>query len=219
MPRNLCRHISLSIIVSSLILLPAMAHADLNKGLLAGWNHSDWDYNWPYDEDSLHPKNGMCFGVYLGAEVSGLLGWRTEVLYTQKGAKTQSQAMDEEGVALGEINTYYNVDYLEIPLLFSMTIPTGGAVRPVFLAGPAIGFELSATKKTEYPSGIDFPFNDDGDFDTDFGTDFSWIIAGGVDIDAGGKVINLQVRYIMGQKKVYAQSTNTTLSVMAGFGI
>ncbi len=45
------------------------------------------------------------------------------------------------------------------------------------------------------------------------------VFAGGIDIDAGGKVVDLQVRYVMGLQEVYLTSKNRTLSVMAGFGI
>ena len=201
-------------------LLPVNANAQLDKGLLVGWNRSDWDHQVAgITDDVFEPKNGFCAGGYLSGKMSGHLGWRAEILYTRKGAVMKSMGTDENGVATGEIQFFHNVDYLEIPFLFSWTIPTRSAVRPVFYLGPAIDFELSAKIQAEYPSGVQNEFNADETLDTASSTDFSLIFGGGIDIDTGGKVINLQVRYIMGTQEVYHTAKNKTLSVMAGFGI
>ena len=201
-------------------LLPVIVNAQLDKGLLVGWNQSDWDHEVPgFTDDVFESKNGFCVGGYLGGIVSGHFGWRGEILYTRKGAVMKSMGTDENGVATGEIRFYHNVDYLEIPFLFSWTIPTRSAVRPVFFLGPAIGFELSARIQTEFPSGVQNDFIADDTLDTSNSTDFSLIFGGGIDIDAGGKVINLQVRYVMGTQEVFHTAKNKTLSVMAGFEI
>lgn len=203
-----------------LCLLPMNVNAQLDKGFLVGWNRSNWDHQpTGSTDDVFEPKNGFCAGGYLGGKVSGHLGWRGEILYTRKGALMKSTGTDENGVPTGEIHFFHNVDYLEIPFLFSWTIPTRSAVRPVFYLGPAIDFELSAKVQVEYPSGVQIDFNADETLDTATKTDFSLIFGGGIDIDAGGKVINLQVRYVMGTQEIYHTAKNKTLSVMAGFGI
>ena len=195
-------------------------NAQLDRGLLVGWNRSDWDFEpaWA-TEDLFEPKNGFCAGGYLGGKMIGQLGWRGEILYTRKGAVRTLMGADENGEPTGEIHFFHNVDYLEIPLLISLTIPTRGAVRPVFYVGPAVDFELSAKTHAEYPSGVQNDYNPDETLETANSTDFSVIFGGGIDIDAGGKVINLQVRYVMGAKEIFYTAKNKTLSVMAGFGI
>ncbi len=213
--------ISVSLMIFFLFcLLPVKVNAQLDKGLLVGWNGSDWDYHPAWSsKDLFEPKNGFCAGGYLGGKVAGHLGWRGEILYTRKGAVMKAMGTDENGEPMGEIRFFHNVDYLEIPFLFSLTIPTGGAVRPVFYLGPAVDFELSAKTHAEYPSGVQNDFNADETLTTSKSTDFSLIFGGGIDIDAGGKVISLQVRYVMGTQEVYLTAKNKTLSVMAGFGI
>jgi len=201
-------------------LLPVSVNAQLDKGLLVGWNRSDWDFQPAWSkEDLFESKNGFCAGGYLGGEMSGHLGWRGEFLYTRKGAVMSFLGTDENGEPTGEIRYFHNVDYLEIPFLISWTILTHSAVRPVLYLGPAVDFELSAKAHAEYPSGVLNDFESDKTLDTSTSTDFSLIFGGGIDIDAGGKVINLQVRYVMGTQEVYNTAKNKTLSVMAGFGI
>ena len=201
-------------------LLPLNADAQLDKGLIAGWNHSDWDHTPPHtSQDIFEPINGFCAGGYLGGKVSTRFGWRGEILYTRKGAVLKGLFVDENAEPQGEFKRTHQVDYLEIPFLMTWTIPTGGAVRPVFYLGPALDFELSSKVETEYPSGVQNPFSEEPEFNTSSSTDFSLIFGGGIDIDAGGKVINLQIRYVMGTAEVYHTAKNKTLSVMAGFGI
>ncbi|MEN8006101.1 MAG: outer membrane beta-barrel protein [Candidatus Krumholzibacteriota bacterium] len=219
MSRRFCFSISLSFFFSILFAVPAVADPGLAKGLIAGWGPSDWEFQPAAGEDTFESKNGFCAGAYLGGTMSGQFGWRGEVLFTRKGARSVNRAIDENGNDLGDLETEYNVDYLEVPLLVTWTFPLAGAVRPVIQFGPAIDFELSARKETSYPSGIQLPFNDDGDIQTAGSTDFSLVVAGGIDIDAGGKVVNLQVRYVMGQLEVYRTFKNKTLTFMAGFGI
>lgn len=201
-------------------LLPLNADAQLDKGIIAGWNHSDWDHTPPNtSQDIFEPISGFCAGGYLGSKVSTRFGWRGEILYTRKGAVLKALYVDENGVPGGELKMTHQVDYLEIPFLVTWTIPTRGPVRPVFYLGPSLDFELSSRIETEYPSGVQNPFSEEPELSTSSSTDFSLIFGGGIDIDSGGKVINLQVRYVMGTLEVYRTAKNKTLSVMAGFGI
>jgi hypothetical protein len=203
-----------------MFFLPPDADAQLDKGFLAGWNRTDWDFQVPgLSDDIFEPKNGFCAGLFVAGNVSGVFGWRGEILYTRKGALAKSNATDENGQFLGELNTFYNVDYLEIPLLATFTIPTGGAVEPVLFLGPALDFELSAEMKSEYPSGVSIQNNSTEDLDDTRSSDYSLIFGAGVDIVSGPHLIMLQVRYVLGLEEVYFSAKNKTLSVVAGFGI
>lgn len=220
MPLRLQWHQPVTVLVCVLFLWPAPATAQLDKGLVVGWNNSEWiDPPNPTGGDVFESRNGFCAGMYLGGNFSKYFGLRTEALYTQKGAKAVSPGTTENGANLGEVDTFYNVDYLEVPLLITLVIPTGGAVRPMFLAGGAIDFQLSATQEVRYPGGVQNDFGANQALDTRTDTDFSWLFAGGVAIATGTKVITLQVRYIVGTEEIYAAARNRTLSVMAGFGI
>lgn len=217
MPFRFSSRLAVPFFVLILAGATAPARAQLDKGLMGGWNRSDWVS--ANAEVDFEPQNGFCAGFYLGTVFSDQWGFRGEVLYTRKGAQSTSSPTDENGDPLGEVDTVFQVDYLEIPLLISFSIPTGGAVRPVFQAGPAVDFQLSAQGTAKYTSGVDIPFDSEQEIQTQTSTDFSLVFSGGIDIDAGAQVINFQIRYVMGLKEIYAQGKNRTLSLIAGFGI
>jgi hypothetical protein len=198
---------------------PTLSEAGFSKGLLAGWNNSDWDHTAYYEDDFFQPKNGFCAGLFVGKNLSGVFGLRGEVLYTRKGAKNSQLATNEDAVNLGEVEFVFNVDYLEIPLLATFTFSTSSSVRPMFFLGPAVDFELSSSVDSKYTGGVDYPFQANDGMETLSSVDLSLIFGGGMDIDAGGKIINIQVRYVMGMKEIYYTAKNKTLSIMAGFEI
>ena len=196
------------------------ASAQLQKGLFAGWNNTGWTGSVPGDSgDSFESKSSYCFGAHLGGELSGNFSWRAEIIYSRKGAKTVQLGTDESGTSTGDVHYYFNVNYLEIPALATYTIPTRGAFSPVLYLGPAIDFELSSELDAQYPSGVKYAFAGDQNLDETSSPDFSLIFAGGVDIDTGNTLVNVQIRYVMGLKEIYRSSKNRTLTVMAGIGI
>ena len=204
-----------------LVIFPATdADAQFFKGIIGGWNLTSWSFSediTPYPE--FESKNGYCVGLFAGGYLSEVFGWRAEVLYTRKGVMDVQSSTNEDGQFLGEVNNFYNVDYLEIPLLANFTIPTGGRIKPALFLGPAFDFELSAKVQTEYPSGVENKNQAGWDLDNTRSTDFSLIFGGGVEIESGPHLILLQIRYVMGLKEVYYTAKNQTLSVMAGFGL
>lgn len=219
---RLSRTVFLSAIAVSFVIFVfhSPASAQLQKGLVAGWNYSDWTNGISgISEETFEPKNSYCFGAHLGGTFSGNFGWRGEILYSRKGAKNVQAGTDENGASTGDLNYFFNVNYLEIPALVTFTIPTGGAVMPVLYLGPAIDFELSSDLDSQYSSGVKYTYADSDNLEDTVSPDFSMIFAGGVDIDAGNTVVNIQVRYVMGLKEVYLSSKNRTLSIMAGIGI
>jgi hypothetical protein len=211
--------------IASICLLAAVttasrADAQLQKGLFAGWNQTTWTGHVPdLPKESYDSKTGYCFGAFLGDSLTGNFGWRAEILYSRKGAKTVQTGTDENGSATGDVDYFFNVDYLEIPALLTFSIPMRRKVTPVLSLGPAMGFELSSKLDARYPSGVKYAYADDSGLADTVSPDFSMVFAGGVDIDAGTTVVNVQVRYVMGLTEVYEASKNRTLTIMAGIGI
>jgi hypothetical protein len=202
------------------LVFVAPASGQIQKGLVAGWNQSDWDHEIPGTSDDIfQAKNGYCFGVWAGDKYRGNFGWRADLLYTRKGAKSVQRGTDETGADQGDFDSFFNVDYLEIPALATFTIPTRGKFRPVLYLGPAVAFQVSSKLDVQYPSGVKYTYSDSDDLEDTSSPDFSLILAGGVDIDAGTTVVNVQVRYVRGLTEVYQSAKNQTLSIMAGIGI
>jgi hypothetical protein len=79
-------------------------------------------------------KLGFGGGIFFGYSFTELFGIQAEALYMMKGA-----TYEEGGVSVDT-----KLDYIEIPLLFKVNIPTEGKIKPAIFAGPAFGFLMSA---------------------------------------------------------------------------
>jgi hypothetical protein len=76
-------------------------------------------------------KVGFMGGGFVDIGVGGIVSIRPEVAYVQKGAKASS----------GGAEIKFKLDYIEVPVLLTVSVPTGGGiVRPELFAGPAVGF-------------------------------------------------------------------------------
>ncbi|MDW3229987.1 MAG: porin family protein, partial [Acidobacteriota bacterium] len=82
-------------------------------------------------------------------------------------------------------------DYLEIPLLLKIRIPTPG-IQPAIFAGPSVGFKLR--EKLTF-DGQDVPLEESLLENNDYGA----IFGAGLDL---GRHFMIDVRYSLGLKKV-----------------
>ncbi|MFH2053059.1 MAG: porin family protein [bacterium] len=210
------------LIALALAVLPGLSEAELVKGVIGGWSMTDWDYEIPggfIEGDFFDGKNGFQAGAFIGTGFDTPIGFRAEVLYARKGAKTTQIATDENGESHGEFDFFYNVDYVQVPVLLTVSLFQGEIIRPVVFAGPAVGFELSARLKGDLPPGL---LQDGGevdeDLETDESTDFSLVFGGGVEILKHDRLYLFQVRYDKGLKEVYLDAKNEAVTIMAGIG-
>lgn len=209
-------------VVLVLAVLPGQSGAGLVKGVIGGWSMTDWDYEIPggfIEGDIFDAKNGFQAGAFLGTGFDTPIGFRAEILYARKGAKQVLTAVNENGEDLGEFDYFHNVDYLQIPVLLTVSLFQGETIRPVVFAGPAVGIEVSAKVKGEIADNV---LQDVGpveeDFDTDESTDFSLVLGGGVEILKHDHIYLFQVRYDMGLEEVYLGIKNEAVTIMAGVG-
>jgi hypothetical protein len=79
-------------------------------------------------------KTGMIGGAYLQYNFTEMFAIQPELLFTMKGA----------GIDIPIVDASIKANYLEIPLLFKITIPTEGKFKPNIYAGPALGILMSA---------------------------------------------------------------------------
>ena len=202
-----------------LALTPSLAQAQAQFGILAGWSRTDWDLDSYFGGgDSLEPKNGFQAGLYLEGRLTGLLGMRTELLYTRKGAKEKAQAVDENGQPQGEITVFFNADYIQIPLLFTLDFTSRPVkVKPQIFAGPYLAGKISSKLKVEgTPSN---PYLPEGETDLVMeNVDFGLVFGFGVEFKAGSHPILAQVRFDLGLTDVYYGAKNQALTLMAGYG-
>ncbi len=156
---------------AALLALPQPASAGVRFGLKGGANVANVNGDFVDALENWKSTVGFCGGIFLEFNFGRILTLQPEVLYTMKGAD----------VGGGKLK----FDYIEIPVLLKLRLPTGD-VHPFVFAGPAFGFALKAAIE-----GIeleDFPKSD-----------YSAVIGGGLQL---GRSFHIDVRYTMGLQKL-----------------
>ena len=154
-----------------LLALPQTSAAGIKFGLKGGANIANVNGNWNDELGDWKSTVGFCGGIFLELNFGRVLTIQPEVLYTMKGADTGDGKL--------------NFDYIEIPVLLKIRIPTG-SIHPFIFAGPAFGWNLKAAL-----AGYDL-----GDVPT---ADYSAVLGGGLQL---GRSIHIDVRYTMGLQKL-----------------
>jgi hypothetical protein len=161
-------------------------------------------------ETSLDSRTGFNGGLFFMYQFNNLLAIQPEAYYTMKGAATNLTGTD---ITL-------KLDYVEIPVLFKVVIPTEGMnLKPSLFVGPAIAFNTSAKIKGEYQGQ-----SAEVDIDTLVkSTDFSLIFGGGLGFMIGNNELGVDIRYELGLTSWDDESDpfdvkNNVLSFNAYFG-
>jgi len=156
---------------AAMLVLPQTAAAGVKFGIKGGANIANVNGDFVDGISDWKSTVGFCGGIFLELNFGRVLTIQPEVLYTMKGA--------DSGV--GKLK----FDYLEIPILLKIRIPTG-SIHPFVFAGPAFGFSLRAIVE-----GIkieDMPKSD-----------YSAVLGGGLQL---GRLIHIDARYTMGLQKL-----------------
>lgn len=172
----------------SLLSVPAVGLAQApSVGLKGGLNMAEFGGGRIVDSDY---RTGLNFGAFASISISATVAIQPEVVFSQRGARNAAYdydafPQDGDGPPLGVyLSEKTSHDYLEIPVLLKLSpAPAGDSVRPIFFAGPSVGF-LLGTKPV---------------YDTDYSEylnsmDVGVIIGGGVELGR----ISLDARYNLG---------------------
>ncbi len=175
----------------AMLVLPRIAAAGVKFGIKGGANVANVNGDFADNVSDWKSRVGFCGGIFLELNFGRLLTIQPEVLYTMKGA----DATLEEGELTGTGKLRF--DYLEIPILLKVRIPTGD-VHPFVFAGPAIGFDLKATFE-DITGGS-------SDVDTANKVDYSAVFGGGLQL---GRSIHIDARYTLGLRKLEVPDLGT----------
>ncbi len=177
MKTKLCKALVIGAFAAMLVL-PQIAAADVRFGIKAGANVANVNGDIGTALQDWKSTVGFCGGIFLELNLGRVLTIQPEVLYTMKGADTGTGKL--------------TFDYLEIPILLKLRIPTG-SVHPFVFAGPAFGFTLRAlvdgVKISDMPSA-----------------DYSAVLGGGLQL---GRSIHVDARYTMGLQKLAIPDLDT----------
>ena len=140
----------------------------------------------------LTSRQGAITGAYLQFPLHDIFAIRPELLFSLKGGSTVATI---RGV---EENIEIELAYIELPVLFRVSFPTGN-IRPVLFGGPAMAIQI----------GCDFSFSDavrstcGQDSLTNVRSwDFGLVAGGGVEKRLRRATIALEARYTAGTRSI-----------------
>lgn len=142
----------------------------------------------------FEPRQSFSAGVEMSFAISRILALQVEAVYARKGARTV-EIERQSGYAIN-----YDLDYIELPLLISLTAPSDGALQGRVYLGPYLAGllreEVSGTfNGAPIPELLDHLRPDKGFMPFDGGA----IIGGGVlFFISQTTALSLDVRFSMG---------------------
>lgn len=194
------------LLIAVLAVTPCLfsqARAGAMLGVKGGLTVSDL---WGEDSGGADMKVGFLGGASFTYMFSENMGIQPEFLFHRKGIKENF---------LG-VEITWDLDYIEIPVLFKIVIPTQGAVTPGFIFGPALAFNINSTLKGEYLGQT--AEEDAGDITSDM--DLGFVLGLNIGFDAGAAEILFDLRYTLGfmtiDEEGEAAIRNSAVSFMAG---
>lgn len=164
-------------------------------------------------------KTGFCGGAFAAYVINDWFTGQVELLYSMKGEKHSFLQLftEDHGISL---------DYIEIPVLAMLTIPTKSRFTPNIFLGPTIGFNVRAEGFRGEES------EDIKDIVNVFEAGIAF--GGGLNIGVGPGDLTFDVRYVMGLTDIFdlpddvgeipginsslADASNSVISIMVGYG-
>jgi hypothetical protein len=173
----------------------------------------------PDDEEF---KAGFCGGAFLAYAIHDWFTVQPELLYSMKGYDRSFSIFlsEDHGV---------NLDYIEIPVLAMLTIPTNSIFTPNIFVGPTMAFNVRAeTYRGDQSEDIKDIVNV---------FEASMVFGGGLNVVLGprGRVFTFDIRYVMGLTDIFdvpegadeiirlgnvfpGGAKNSVVSIMFGYG-
>jgi Outer membrane protein beta-barrel domain len=186
--------------LACLMLAPQAARADVQFGLHGGVNMAKVTGADTADlTGTLKTKVGFVGGVFVAFNLGSMFTIQTEVNYTMKGVSATYTDVDVE------VSEKLYSNYIEIPLLLKLKVPTP-LVSPFVFVGPSVGFKLSEKVTL---NGQNMPITETIFKNNDYGA----IFGGGVNI---GRHFFADVRYTLGLQKVLSAIDGVTPDVKNG---
>jgi len=138
-------------------------------------------------------KLGFAAGLFVEVPLTNIFSFQPELLFVQKGGSDDTDPFDDDDFFDDNGDGSLTFNYIDIPLLARANIPLDGDVTPYAVAGPSIGFLLSASASN----------GDDEDIDEFFkSTNIGFVLGAGVEF--GNIVVDL--RYDFGLTNIFDDS-------------
>lgn len=162
------------------LVLPASAQNRI--GIAGGVNLANVSVDPEPSGVDFGTRTGLGFGGVFDLTLSDNVALHFEPLYLQKGSKLESGAEEAK----------LKYVYVEVPALFKLALGTS-TTRPYVMAGPTIGFLLSAKAS----NGIEVDIKDETK-----SIDFGLGLGAGVSFPAGNNFVFVEGRYALGLSNI-----------------
>lgn len=150
--------------------------------------------------------NGVTIGLVGNIKILDWLYFQPEMLYIQKGGKYDVNVplpVSIPGFSVNVIDTR-SLEYLEIPLLLKVALPVKWPVKPTFQTGVSAGLKLRGNLENNVNitiSGYHIPYFRTEDITSQLNSlELSYLIGGGLDIEAGRGKLGIDQRFFFGLK-------------------
>jgi hypothetical protein len=189
----------------------------LRISIVAGLNRATMVNS--FSNEGVRSRTGLVAGLGLAKPLTSNLAFAPEIVWSAKGERWNSESV---------VTTTTAVDYLEIPLLLRLGLPTSGAARPYFLFGPSVAFKLRCNidgialrlspLDSEYFGIItSVPCGSSETWDVK-SFDAGGVVGAGMSYTHGTNAIGLSIRYNAGLTNMMTNSVkNRALQVLASF--
>ena len=157
-------------------------------------------------------KLGFTGGGFAAFPVNRIVAIQPEAMFVMKGAKTEIETTDFAGNPTGRESIFWDLRYVEIPVLVRINPMPDARLQPRLLLGPSLGFSLGGRFKSSF-GGDDIQ----GMRAVDLGA-----AAGiGVRTAVAGRGVTADLRYTTGFRDLFdvqgnADAINSVFSVTFG---
>ena len=184
------------------LALASTAQAQLAIGLRAGYNSSKISVTEDGTslDEGFKSRGGFHAGADLAIGLGPMFGIQVGGVYSQKGA-----SMSE-----GTVEATIAVDYIDVPVLFVVSVPTSGNITPRLFAGGVASFKMSCKLKGSV-DGQSVPSQDctDDDIGTLKSSYFSALFGAGIKFGVGPGGLLLDVGYQLGLTNIVDSEIET----------
>lgn len=172
-----------ALLVVGILLSAAPVQAQIDVGVIGGVHLTSNRVD-PDDFFDVKSRPEFGFGGVIGIPLMDALSLKIEVLYLRKGSDIRVTGFDEDVEVVAE--------YIEFPIMAKYSFDAGG-IHPYLIAGPTIGFLLSARQTASFiPSEAEDIKDDTESLDLGIG------IGAGVDLPIGSNTLFAHVKYLYG---------------------
>lgn len=203
-------------LIGTIIALGLLAAPAAGQGLDIGVHAGPTFSTLAGDIENPESKIGFAVGAQLRFSPVPVLGIRPELNVVQRGASAEE----------GTITSTFLATYVQLPLLFELSVPTPAGPRPYFYAGPGVSFEMACSVEVESGGVTESADCNDPTAETPDTKSMSVALIGGAGMGFGlgiGEAI-IDLRYDFGLTNIDDSSStdevrNRAFTLLLGFTI